>query len=159
MVRKTVVITGLFLATLAFVLDSTATTAEACGGCRGGCRRGCGNGCGYGGYSTSYYGGGSCGGCGYGGCGYGGCGYGGCGYGGRGYSSCGTACCYTPVYVAPTCCNYGYPGAYAPAYVSSPVRQQYYVSPALPVSTYGMPVAMPTGSVLRRAPMLVSYSR
>ncbi len=143
MVRKTFVVAGLFLASLAFVLDATATTAEACGGC-GGCRRGCGyRGCGYGG----------CGGCGgytsyYGGCG------GGC------YSSCGTACCYTPVYVAPTCCSYGYPGSsYAPGYVSAP-RQQYFVSPALPVSTYGLPVAMPTGSVLRTTrPVLVSYSR
>jgi hypothetical protein len=153
MVRKTVVIAGLFLTSLAFVLDATATTAEACGGCRG-CRRGCGyGGCGYGG-------------CGYGGCGYGGCGYGGCGYstsyyggcGGGCYSSCGTACCSTPVYVAPTCCSYYAGNIYAPAYASAP-RRQYYVSPALPVSTYGMPVAMPMGSVLRTSPVLVSYSR
>jgi hypothetical protein len=147
MVRKPVVFAGLFLASLAFVLDATATTAEACGGCGG---------CGYGG-CRGY------GGCGYrrccGGCGYGYGGYGGYygGYGGCGGPACGTACCATAVYVAPTC--YTYPGSiYAPAYVAVP-RQQYYVSPALPVSTYGLPVAMPMGSTLRTSPPLMASYR
>jgi hypothetical protein len=145
MVRKTVVFAGLFLASLAFVLDTTATTAEACGRC--GCR--------------------GCGGCGYGGCGYGGCGYGGCGYGYGGYygvssyggccgygcggPACGTACCATPVTIVPTC--YTYPGSIS--YAGAP-RQQYYVSPALPVSTYGLPVQMPLGSILRTSPPLMA---
>ena len=158
MVRRTFVVAGLFLASLAFVLDATATTAEACCGCR--------RGCGYGG-------------CGYGGCGYGGCGTGGCGYGGyyvssyqgHGYygwgygggssccsAGCGTACCSTPVYIAAPCCTYAVSGGQGPAYASPP-RQQFYISPALPVSTYGLPVAMPQGSVLRTSPALVSYSR
>ncbi len=148
MLRKSFVVAGLFLASLAFVLDATATTAEACGGC-GGCRRGCGyRGCCGGGYGGGYYG-----------SSYGGYGCGGCGYSSGCAPACGTACCSTAVYVAPTCCSYGYPGSiYAPGYVSAP-RQQYYVSPALPVSTYGLPVAMPMGSVLRTRPVLVSYSR
>src|SRR5262245_40455448 len=137
MLSKTFVFSGLLLAALAFVLDGSATNAEACGGC-GGCRRGCG------------YGGGCCG---------GGYSYGG-GYGGGGCcrrrccSSC-TTCCATPVYVAPTCCAYGgYPGMYAPAYVNA--RTQYYVAPAAPVATYGMPVAR---SARTNSPVLVSYSR
>jgi hypothetical protein len=135
MLRKTFLFSGLLLAALAFVLDGSATNAEACGGCRGGCGGGCG------------YSGGCGGGYGYGG-GYGG----GCCARRRCCSSCST-CCYTPVYVAPTCCAYGYPGTmYAPAYVNAP-RTQYYASPALPVANYGMPVAMPNGSVL------VSYRR
>ena len=120
MVRKTVVFAGLFLASLAFVLDATATTAEACGGC-GGCGFG---GCrGYGGCGFRR----CCGGCGYGGY------YGGSSYGGYGYGApaCGTACCATAVYVVPTC--YTYPGSIsAPSYANGS-RQQYYVSPALPV--------------------------
>ena len=135
MLCKTFVFSGLLLAALAFVLDGSATNAEACGGC-GGCRCGCG------------YGGGCCG---------GGYGYGGYGYGGgccrrRCCSSC-TTCCATPVYVAPTCCAYGgYPGMYAPAYVNA---RPYFVAPAAPVATYGMPVARTRTT----APVLVSYSR
>jgi hypothetical protein len=119
MLRKTFLFSGLLLAALAFVLDGSATNAEACGGCRGGCGGGCG------------YSGGCCG--------------GGYGYGGgccrRRCCSSYSTCCYTPVYVAPTCCAYGYPGTmYAPAYVNAP-RTQYYVSP------------------VRTSPVLVSYSR
>jgi hypothetical protein len=135
MVRKAVVFAGLFLASLAFVLDTTATTAEACGRC--GCG-GCG-GCGYGGGGYGYGGN-------YGVSSYGGC----CGYGGGG-PACGTACCATPVYVVPTC--YTYPGGIS--YAGAP-RQQYYVSPALPVSTYGLPVLMPLGSTLRTSPPLMA---
>jgi hypothetical protein len=128
MVRKAVVVAGLFLASLAFVLDTTVTTAEACGRC-GGCGYGCG---GY--YGVSSYGG-----------------YGGyCGYG-CGGPACGTACCATPVYIVPTC--YTYPGSIS--YAGAP-RQQYYVSPALPVSTYGLPVLMPLGSTLRTSPPLMA---
>jgi hypothetical protein len=144
MVRNTVVFAGLFLASLAFVLDTTATSAAACGRC--GCG-GCG-GCGYGGCG---YG---CGGC-YGVSSYGGCygcgGYGGyCGYG-CGGPACGTACCATPVTIAPTC--YAYPGSIS---IAGAPRQQYYVSPALPVSTYGLPVQMPLGSTLRTSPPLMA---
>jgi hypothetical protein len=138
MVRKAVVFAGLFLASLAFVLDTTATLAEACGRC-GGCR-------GYGG---------CCGGSGYGSGGhYGVSSYGGYCGNGCGAPACGTACCATAVYVAPTC--YTYPGSIsAPSYANAP-RQLYYVSPALPVSTYGLPVAMPMGSVLRTSPPLMA---
>jgi hypothetical protein len=151
MVRKTVVVAGLFLAALAFVLDSTASNAEACGGCRRGC--GYGGGCGY---TVSYYRGGGCGGC---------------------YARCAPVCptpcttcatccpapcttCYAPVYVAPACCAYAVPATvYTPVYVNNGSRPQYMATtPILPVSTYGMRVVMPSGTVAARS-VLVGYSR
>jgi hypothetical protein len=152
MLRKTVVLSGLVLAALAFILDGTATNAEACGGCRRGC--GYGGGCG-GGYASSYYYRGSYG--------------GGCG------SCCTTyrPCCATPAYTccapacaapacgAAACCGtYIYPGTtvYAPAYASYGVRP-YFAGPAVPASTNGMPVVVPQGYGVTYRPALVSYSR
>jgi hypothetical protein len=144
MLRKTVVLSGLVLSALAFILDGTATNAEACGGCRRGCGSG---GCGSGGYySSSYYSGGGCGSC--------------CA---TRRTCCATPCytCCTPTYVAPACCGtYIYPGTtvYAPAYASYGVRP-YYVGPAAPASTHGMPVVVPAGYRVTYRPLLVSYSR
>src|SRR5579871_2534867 len=67
MVRKSLFAFGILLGVLVFVVDGTAVTAEACGGC-GGCRSRCGSGCYSGcyGYTTTYYAApvySSCGGC------------------------------------------------------------------------------------------------
>src|SRR5579859_6484450 len=152
MVRKSFLVAGLFLSALAAVVDTTASTAEACGGCRRGCGYGgCGSGCGYGGgcgYTASYYRGGcgSCGGC-----------YAGCA---PVYSAPCTTCYAPAYYAAPTCCVYMVPSTvYAPVYVNGGSRRTYLAtSPILPVATYGMPVVVPSGTVATRS-VLVGYSR
>jgi hypothetical protein len=90
MVRKFVFALGILLGVSALVIDGSASTAEACWGCRSGCG-GCGSGC----WRSSC--GSSC----YRGC-FGGCHRSCCSSGYSSYSSC-----YAPVYAAPV---YGAPG-------------------------------------------------